>query len=169
MARVFSLNARRAFTAGQTSDVAINLMVIRCNDLPAPVRLSSDPTERITTDPLTYGTRSNGEIYNFILMAAVVPDDIPGTPPSAQIIIENVSADVAKQFRNAKSPVYVDMYIVFASAPDFVEQVSWLDLRLTNFTFGDENVSLNFSHEVLTSEPYPSQRMTRSRFPGLFR
>jgi hypothetical protein len=171
MPRVFSFNARKAFAASQTGDLPITLVEIKSAALAEPVRFSSDPTERITTDPLAYGTRSNGKLYDFVLMSAVIPDDIPGAPPAASIVLDNVTGDMAKPLRavGPRVPVFVDIFLVFASAPDTIEETRWLDLRLTDMSFDALTVALNFSHEVLATEPYPSQRMTRNRAPGLFR
>ncbi len=55
--RRVSLNARTAFDAATTAEVEIAQIMIEHPALDAPVRLSTDPTERISTDPLMYGTR----------------------------------------------------------------------------------------------------------------
>ena len=52
--RRISVNARSAHDAASTDEIEVVLIQIEHPQLAAPVRLSTDPTERISVDPLTY-------------------------------------------------------------------------------------------------------------------
>ena len=77
--RRVSLNARRAFDAELSDQVEVALFRFEHSALAAPVLLSTDPTVRLGTDPLTYGTRSAwmgadpaSEPYLFVLASVLV-------------------------------------------------------------------------------------------------
>jgi len=168
MARVLSLNARAAFNAAQTDEVPVVLVKIEHDDLDEPVRLSSDPTERLSSDPLVYGTVSNTDEYTFVLMSAMIPDDKEGVPPSTQLVFENVAEDMAAVARSVSSPPTVSLFIVLASAPDTIEE-QWTGLKATKASYNAGQLTLTVSREHLLNEPWPAYRTTRERFPGLHR
>lgn len=56
--RRISLNARLAHESEASAEIEVALFTIEHPLLPAPIRLSTDNTERLTDDPPTYGTRS---------------------------------------------------------------------------------------------------------------
>ncbi len=62
----------------------------------------------------------------------------------------------------------VDLAIVLASSPDLVE-AEWRGLKLMTAEGDAGDVTFTFSREPLSQEPYPADRMTRQRFPGLIR
>jgi hypothetical protein len=168
MPRTVPLTAREATNAERVALVGIVLATITHPDLDAPVRISSDPTERISIDPLAYGTRSNGEAFYFILMSATHPDDQDGQPIAGQLILENVDADMVAVMRSFSEPASVDLDIVLSTAPDDI-QISYRDLKITHADGDAEKVTLTISREPLTGEPWPAARMTKSRLPGLWR
>ena len=161
-----SLTMRRAFNAERTDETAVALVTITHDDLDAPLRLSSDPTQRIASDPLTYGTVSNGETFAFILMSAIVPDESRQSPPKSQLVLENVASDMVALIRSFTTPAQARIDIVAASAPDFIER-SFVGMDVRHASYDDARVTIDLSREAFTSEPWPSQHMTKSRFPGL--
>lgn len=166
--RSLSLTARQALYAEETDEVGVVLVTITHPDLPEVIRLSSDPTERLTTEPLTYGTRSQGQTYQFVLMSALVPSDPQDGHGKASLVFENVDADMAAVIRSILTPATVDMFVVLASAPDDIE-AEYLGLYGVKGSYTDETVTLDISREPMTSKGFPSGRMTRARCPGLFR
>lgn len=168
MGRLVSLNARAAANAEQTDQIPVMLSTIRHPSLSAPVYLSSDPTERISADPLMYGTRHMGVVYAFVLMGAVLPDDQDKSPPKTTLVFENVDRDMAKAMRSITPGSYasVDLTIVLAGDPDVIE-AQYTNLRGVRGSYDANQVSLDISREPFTSEPMPAGRMTASRFPGL--
>jgi hypothetical protein len=166
--REISLNARLAMNAAYTGDVPIVLVTINHPDLADPIRLSSDPTQRLSADPLEYGTVSNDEVYKFVLMAAILPDDREGSPLTASLAFDNVAADMAKVLRSVLSPASLDLALVFASDPNAVEEL-YQDLRAVKGGYDASRITLDISREAVTAEPWPAHRMTQNRFPGLYR
>lgn len=168
MGRLVSLNARAAANAEQTDQIPVMLATIRHPSLLAPVYLSSDPTVRISADPLTYGTRHKGLVFAFVLMSAVLPDDQKDSPPKTTLVFENVDRDMAKVVRSITPGTYasVDLTIVLAGTPDFVE-ARFTSLRGVRSSYDANQVSFDISREPFTSEPWPAGRITQSRFPGI--
>ena len=168
MPRLISLNARTAAHAQATDRIPVTLTEIRHPDLPEPIRLSSDPTVRLSTDPLKYGTRHKGQVYEFVLMGLPWPDDQRGSAPKTTLVFENVVADMAKPLRSILSPPTADLTIVMADTPDVIE-ARYLKLKGTLGTWDASQISLDASRESFANEPMPSGRMSKARFPGLFR
>lgn len=166
MAGNVSLTARRAIYAGQTDEAMVMLFTLTHPSLSAPVRFSSDPTVRLSADPYTRGTRHQGEVYPFVLMAAIVPDDQDKSPPRTTLVFENVTSGMAAAIRSIQSPAEVELRCVLASSPDVIE-ARYTRLRATRGTYDASKVTLDISKEPWTSEPWPAGRMTADRFPGL--
>lgn len=165
--KTYSLSMRQAMTGASTDEVPVILVTIRHPNLAAPVRLSSDPTERLTLEPLTYGTVSQRETYLYVLMAARVPDSRERAAPRTSLVFENVDADMVATVRSVVTPATVDLALVLASQPDVIE-ARWTDLFVVAATYDAERVTLDISREPYTSEPWPAGRITPGRFPGLF-
>ncbi|MEM6381644.1 MAG: hypothetical protein AAF739_03145 [Pseudomonadota bacterium] len=171
--RSISANHRVSHDAQATDEIEIVLVRITHDDLDEPVRLSTDPTQRLSDDPLAYGTYSSwlttdDSPFLFVLVTALVPDDLEEAPASASLVFEAVDNNITKLLRSTTDEARVDLAVVLASSPDRVEQ-EWLDLRLVS-SEGDANaVTLQIARVALSSEPFPAGRTTRSRFPGLRR
>lgn len=168
MPRAISLNARAEFAAGQTDAVYVVLITITHPSLAQPARFSTDPTTRISTEPLVYGTRHLGNDHLFVLVSAILPDDLPTAPPQATLTFANVDKDMAGLLRSITSPCNIDYAIVRASAPNEI-LAEFKRLKAVRGSYNAAQVSLEISREPFTSEPCPSGRMTKQRFPALFR
>ncbi|MCP4307217.1 MAG: DUF1833 domain-containing protein, partial [bacterium] len=120
-----------ALTAQETGETFVMLLTIDHPDLSppdAPLRFSSDPTERHSTDPLVYKTVSNGDDYFYLPMEVMIPDDIEGQAPAAELRISNVSRDAVALVRSVTTPATVDMELALASAPDDTITLPTFDL-----------------------------------------
>lgn len=173
MSRVLSLNARTALDDANSDEIEIALIRISHPDLAEPVRLSSDPTERLSVEPLSYGTRStwrteDGSPFLFILMSTLLPGDQEDAPQSATLVLDAVDADMARVLRMTTTRATVDMAVVLASSPNLVE-AEWLGLKLMGAEGDASQIMLEISREPIDGEPWPAARMTRQRFPGLHR
>lgn len=171
--RRISLNARAAQDAVASDEVEVLLIRITHPDLAEPLRLSSDATTRITSDPLTYGTRSSwggvdGAVYWFVLASTMLPDDTDDAPAAATIIVEAVDHDIAAALRSTTQRATVAMAVVLAATPDVVE-AEWTNLSLVSAEGDAGEIRLSISRDPITSEPWPARRMTRAAFPGLHR
>lgn len=164
--QTISLTARGAIQDQHSAEVFVLLATITHPALSAPVRLSSDPTIRISTDPLIYGTRRLGEVYPFVWMAAVLPDDRAEDVPRVSLAFANVGTDMAAPFRQVTSPARVDLTVVLSSTPDIAE-LEIPKLRAVRASYDGSQVVLEVSGEPFASLALPFHRMTADRFPGL--
>ncbi len=172
MSRRVSLNARIAHEAESTAEVDVVLVKITHPALSEPVRLSTDPTERLSLDPLSYCTRSTWpaeetkQVFSFVLLEAILPGDDGDSPHQAQLSLELHDNDIARVLRSITTPARVDLACVKASSPDVVE-AEYLDLSLTSSEGDSGQAQLTIAREPLATEPMPADRMSRQRFPGL--
>lgn len=169
--RRVSLNYRTSLDGAHSDAVEVVLIHITHPALGEPIRLSTDPTERLTVEPLAYGTRStwmtdDGSPFQFVLVDVLLPDDQEEAPPAARVALEAVDAGLASVLRQTTLPATVDMAVVLASEPDVVE-AEFRDLRLVGAEGDAGEIVLTISRDPLTAEPSPPDRMTRARFPGL--
>lgn len=162
---IIPLTVRRSMYAEHNEEVEVALVTITHADLVTPVRLSSDPTRRLSVDPLRYGTTSRGNTFDFVLMSAIVPDDRKGTPPRVALVLENVGFDVVDVAQSFTDPATAAIELVLASAPDTVIQ-AYRGLRIVRCSFDDVSATFDLSREPFTSEPFGA-RQTKALFPGL--
>jgi hypothetical protein len=169
-----SLNARLAMDQIGAEDLFVILFEITHPDLEGgPIRLSTDNAERISIDPLIYGTRSNWrgadpvtQPFLWIIASALLPSDQEDTPAAAQIALENLEAEMVALLRSFRTPATVNMAVVLAETPDLIE-AEYLDLQLLSADISDAELLLSISRDEIELEPFPPGRMTRDRFPGL--
>lgn len=169
--RRISINARAAHDDETTDETEIVLIKITHPDLDEPVRLSTDPTERLSLEPLAYGTRSKWQTtdkspFMFVLLSVMVPDDKDDAPAAATLVLEAVDNRMVDILRSTTERATVDMAVVLASSPDLVE-AEWFDMRLVSASGDASEITLQISKEAVTAEPWPAARMTKARFPGL--
>jgi hypothetical protein len=167
MARTVSMTMRQAMNAEETGEVPIVLLTIDHPDLDEPNLISSDPTTRLTIDPLVYGTVSRGENYLFLPFSVVLPDDKDDSPPQARITIENIDRRLIPLLRSTSLPASVTMEVVLASSPDIVE-ILLPELDLVSADYDAETITITLAQNALQTEPYPVDLITPSNFPGLF-
>jgi hypothetical protein len=173
--RRISLNARMAFEDQSSDEIEVALFYITHPDLDAPVRLSTDPTVRISDEPLMYATRSTWsgsdpltEPFLFVVASAEFPSDLEDAPASATIVLENVDNDIAMLLRSFTDQPTIHMAVVLASSPDLVE-VEFRGLKITSSEGNAGEVSMQVSRAPIEDETVPMDRFTKDRFPGLFR
>ena len=175
MSRRVSLNARRAIEDGNTAEIEVVLIVITHAALSAPIKITTDDTERLSVEPLAYGTRStwraaetNDEPFLFVAVSAILPGDQDDTPAAATLVLENLDNLLAAELRKTTERARVDLAVVLAGSPDLVDYEQ-LDLRLVGAEGDAGEIILSISRDPITDEPWPAGRMTRERFPGLHR
>lgn len=173
--RTVSLNARSAFDEQSTGETEIALFVIEHSALSEPIRLSTDPTERLSSDPLMYGTRSSwmgadpeSEPYLFVLASTEVPSDLEDAPASATFVLENVDNDIATLLRGFTDQPTVHMAVVLASSPSTPE-LEYRGLVMTGSDGDAGQVSVTISRTPIEDETAQMDRFTKDRFPGCFR
>lgn len=175
MSRRLSLNARQAQIDPVSAEIEVVLIEITHPDLEAPIRLSTDNTERLSDDPLIYGTRSTWrgadpatDPYLWIVASAVLPDDAEDAPAQAQIVLENLDARIVEVLRSYTGMASVALAVVEAGTPDLIE-AEWDGLLLTNAEGTASEITISLSRDEIELEHFPAGRMTRQKFPGLWR
>lgn len=154
--------------ARETGKVPVFLLTITHPLLDDPIRLSTDPTTRITEVPLVYGTVSRGETFIYVGMKITVPDDKDRSPPSSRITIFDIDQDTIALIRAVSSPPpSVKMEMVLADNPDVVE-IDIPKLEIISADYTREVVTLECVIDMLVSESYPAHSFSPAYFPGLF-
>lgn len=166
MSRTLSLAMREAMNSQETGECAVVLLTLEHPSFAEPLLLSSDPTERLSEDPLSYGTVSRGETYVFCPMGVSLPDDLGERAPAARLMVENVSRELVAVLRGLSSPGTARVEIVLASSPDDVE-IEYPAFDIVRAQYNANTITLELSIDALTEEPYPAGAFNPSGFPGL--
>lgn len=172
--RRVSLNARLAQESPNSAEIAAVLFEITHDDLEAPIRLSTDNTERLSDDPLIYGTRSSWrgadpltEPYLWVVASALLPSDQEDAPAAARIELDNLDSRMVEILTGfVTPPAVMRMAVVMAATPDLVE-AEWSGLELLSADIDAGTIVLSVSREEIEAEYFPTGRMSRRRFPGL--
>lgn len=165
--RQVSLTFRGAMNAQETGEVPVFLMTITHPALSEPIRLSSNPTTRLSDTPLMYGHISRGSTYLFIPFGLILPGEKEGSPPVAQITLDNIDRTITDLVRSVSTPPKVKLELVLASAPDAVE----IELPLFDMvaaTYDASSVTISLAINALASEPSPAGTFNPAEWPGLF-
>jgi len=167
VSRTTSETFRNSVFANETGEVVICLLTITHEDMAEPIRITSDPTTRISENPLSYATTSRGETYIFIPFEFTLPEDRDDVPPRVSINISNANRDLIALLRSISSPLQVKVELVLASSLDDVE-IELPVMQLSEITYDANGVQANLVIDGMQNEPFPSGAFDRTRFPGLF-
>lgn len=167
MSRTLSAGMLAAMYAQETDEVPIALLTVTHDDLVDPIYLSSDPTERISDDPLVYATTSRGEEYLFLPFEFTLPDDRTDAPSGVTLTVDNINRDLVALLRSISTPASITLEIVLASSPDDVE-IQLPSMLLSNVSIDDLVVQGDLIVDALFNEPFPAGTFTPGAFPGLF-
>ena len=173
--RTLSITLREAIFAQESDKVLAVLITFMHPDLTEPIRISTDPTQRLSDDPLIYGTVSRGEQFVFIPINAVMPDDQDQAAPRARLVLDNISVEglqedvfrVSDILQLVPTPAMVLIECVLTSTPDIVE-VAWDELQATKATINVETVQIDLAMDNFSTEPFPMGTFTPGAFPTLF-
>lgn len=165
--RVLSLNFRKALFAQESSEVPIFLLTITHPELDEPILLTTDPTARITTDPLVYGTVSRSQTYLYAGVDVSLPDEQDRAPPASKLTVSNVTRDLIPLARSISTPAAVRIEAVLASALDTVE-MTFPVMDMSNLVADVMTLTFDLTVDALVTEPYPSGGFSPGYFPGLF-
>jgi hypothetical protein len=169
--RTISATFRAVGHASERNDVPVLLLTLEHAQLATPIRISSDPTERVAWDDydVHYGTVSRGETFVFYPFSLALPTDEEDGAPRTQITLDNVSRELTEAIEglDPRSPVSVTLEVVLASAPDTVE-VSYPDFQLMNANYDAWTITGEITMDVLFGEPVPCHTIIPSWFPGVF-
>ena len=167
MSRTTSANFRSAAFSNETDEVVICLLTITHAEMAEPLRLSSDPTQRISENPLAYATVSRGETFVFLPFEFTLPADQDDVPPRVSLNLANADRALIGLLRTISSPLQIKVEVVLASSPDEVE-VDLPIMQLSEIDYDAQGVRANLVIDGMQTEPFPSGQFDRGRFPGLF-
>jgi len=166
-----SLNFRQAAYAQETGRVLIVLITLDHDDLATPIRLSTDPTQRIeeltTATDVVYGTVSRGETYIFFPVRVTLPNDTDVGPGEMRLEVDNVHRQYTQTIRELFTPVNVSVEVVMDDDLDTVE-AQWPEFLLTEIHYDASVISGKLVLETLDREPFPAGSFSPAYFPGLF-
>jgi len=167
VSRAVSDRFREAVYAQETDEVPICLLTVTHETLDDPIYISSDPTTRLSDEPLIYGTDSRGEQYIFLPFEFTLPDDKSDSAPRVLLTMDNINRELVALLRSFSTPPSVKLEIVLASDPDVVE-ITVPVLQMSDSTFEDHTISSTTVADPLINEPHPAGQFTPGAFPGLF-
>ncbi len=170
MPKLLSLNARSAALSQASDVVPVALITITHEALDGPVRLSTDPTKRLSDDPLRYGTIHDGEVYYYALISVPLPEQGQDAADTVSMTIDIVTPDLARVPTLTTSPATVDIVQVMSSTPDVIE-FEWRGLETRSAEVNTEEgvITIEIGRMPRLDEPVQMHRMTAQRFPGLHR
>lgn len=167
MSRTFSSVFQAALMAQETGEVVVALLTITHADLATPIRLSSDPTVRISTDPLLYATTSRGNDFTFLPFTFTLPEDKSGAPPRVELVFDNINRSMVALLRSVSTPVSVLLELVLASSPNIVE-LALPAMQMAEVQISEDTISVSLVIDHLINEPFPAGTFSPGAFPGLF-
>lgn len=167
--RQLSTDFLRGAFAQETGVCPVFLLTITHEAISEPIRVSSDPTERLieTATDIVYGTRSRGEDYVFFPFTLVLPTDEDEGPQNMQLTLDNVQRQYVETLRTISGPPTVTAEIVLSHTPDLVE-AQWPEYLLTNAKYDATLITGTLTLETLFREPFPALSFSPSYFPSLF-
>lgn len=163
---VIRRDVRGLLYASASSETEVALVTFTHPETSEIVRLSSHWGDRLTDDPRTYGTRSNGVNYLYSIASITLQDDKRGSPPEMSVVIENVASEYGELLRSFRTPARVDVSIVLAEAPDY-PVMTVEDMRLTRSVVTDQTITLTISKETYLKEPL-GHSISKWNSPGLY-
>lgn len=167
MARALSSGFLAGLFAQEAEEVIVCLLTVTHEELEEPIRLSSDPTTRMSDDPLLYATYSRGEEYLYLPFEFTLPDDKSDSPPRVQLSLDNTERSLVAILRSFSSPATIAVELVLASEPDEVE-IELPAMQLSDVNIDEGRIAATLVADPLINEPHPAGRFTPGSFPGLF-
>jgi len=168
--REISLNTLRSMYALSADEYPILLISISRGEEDV-IRISSDPTQRISEDPIGYGTISSvsgaEETYAFFPFDITLPQDDGNTVPRMRFVVPNISAEIGWWLRG--SLVVPVVTVILISSGDLDTAIATFpDFEMTNFNAGTMSIQGDLSLSNLEREPFPAGTFSPAYFPGLF-
>lgn len=169
--RTISANMRAVMQATEHDTIPILLLTISHDSFTdGPIRVSSDPTQRVSEDDyeVLYGTTSRDNNFLFYPFQLKLPTDEEEGTPKTSIVIDNVSRQLTEAVESIdpRNPVSILMEVVLSTSVNTVE-ISYEGFELKNVDYDMFEVSGEISMDALFGEPVPQHRMTPFNFPGV--
>lgn len=155
--------------AEDAAGIVIALVTITHSDLASPIRLSPDPTERISDDPLAYRTLSRGLSFDFLPMGISLPKQQPDAPPTARLVVDNIDFAMVRAIEELDSDEFpkIGFEIVHSSDLDDVIEPH-PNFLATSWSHDNASIEFALGFDGGVRGRYPFDTYSRAAFPGLF-
>lgn len=153
----------------ETGRTIIGLLTLTHPDLSDTVRISTDPTQRIsaTASDVIYGTVSRGDNYVFLPVTIKLPDDTEEGLGDMTIELDNINRAYIEAIRSVTSPPpELTVELVLDNALDTVE-AQWPAFQMLEIKYNEMTITCTLKLETLEIEPFPAGSFNPSQFPGL--
>ncbi len=147
----------RAVYADETASVWLVLLTIQHPSFIVDVRVVNNKVD----------IESRGETYAACAFEPVWTSDEAGSPPQAQLRIDNISQELVKEIRSVDDSLVVIIEVVLADNPDLVEH-SLEGYTLKNVKADIHTITGTLSLDDLRGESFPADNFTPANFPGMF-
>lgn len=152
---------------GQSEGLVCAALVTLTHATEGIARISTDPTQRVTTDPIAYGTVSRGETYLFAPVEIILPLDEPESEPASRLSITNVDRRLVTLIRSVEGGITATIELIDPADPDTVQR-EFSDLEVVSASYDAQEITIGMRVNLRQHEPFPKGRFTPSGFPGLF-
>jgi hypothetical protein len=149
---------RQSIFAAQTGEAFLVLLELDHASLAAPIRVTSDavPTVR------------GADTFLPFPFEVTIPDEPEGTPPSAELKIDNVDRSILEAIEGLDgNALDVTIVVVPASAPN-TTAAGPIVLSLVNIRANALTVEGSLAFEPVLFQSFPATLFGPSLFPGLF-
>lgn len=131
-------------------------------------RFSSDPTVRISDDPLAYATFSRGGQFDYLPFTLLLPESTEQGHGNVMLSLSNIDRQLVPLIRTIPEGAMIKLELVLSSSLDTVE-LSLSDLEILHVGYPAEAINLTLGYQSLASEPFPFLSFSPNVVPGLFR
>lgn len=138
------LSAIADISAQYTDTAWLVLLTLDHPDLPSSIRVTSDGVP----------TMSGGFAYSPFPFDVILPDDVEGRPPQAQLRIDNTTQEIIALLRGLVSPPKLTVQIVRSVSPDVVE-FQWIGLDWTVSSYDKSVITGTLTVNDLSREEFP--------------
>lgn len=166
MPAIISYEAKRSITSPRSPDAQIGLITIYPTDGSDPIRITTQPVDLWTLDPLVYGLTSRGLKYRHFVVSLALPDSSREKVPSAAISFDNADYTLVKAARSSITQARMDLEVVLSSDLNFPIK-SYPNMKVTEATADIDNVTLTAGYDSFVGEPLHKFRLTRNVAPSL--
>jgi hypothetical protein len=122
----------------------IVLLTMTHPELPSTLRFSSDAVD----------THSNGQTFQHFPFDLVLPDDVEGRTPQAQMRIDNTSQELVAMLRSLTTPPSLTIQIVRSADPNVIER-EWSGLEWRSSTVDPAFITGTLTVEDMATEEFP--------------
>lgn len=169
MTRDIDLEQERDFLAQESPNAILGFLEIRHAALVDPVRVVSDPMDYMVGGKLYLGCPFN-------IKLVTDTEDAPRT----ELVVQNVDTRIGEALRAINTRAKVSLEVRSSSDFDLTKDpreergdsaviYGFRQFELVDVTVNPLNVSGTLMLRDYSQEPWPGQRATQSRTPGLFR